>query len=75
MLLDIKRDHPASCECGLALKKTHPSINQNSEHFELDKETKTTMRSAEEAENRRPLVGTVYVDKYELPKPFRREFA
>ena len=38
--------------------------------FKLDKETKNTVRYAEEAENRRPVVGTVYVDKYELPKPF-----
>jgi len=36
----------------------------------LDKETKNTVRYAEEAEGRRPVVGTVYVDKYELPKPF-----
>jgi hypothetical protein len=28
------------------------------------------VRYAEEAEDRRPVVGTVYVDKYELPKPF-----
>ncbi len=38
--------------------------------FKLDKETKNTLRYAEEAEGRRPVVGTVYVDKYELPKPF-----
>ncbi len=38
--------------------------------FKLDKETKNTARYAEEAEGRRPVVGTVYVDKYELPKPF-----
>ena len=38
--------------------------------FKLDKETKNTVRYAEEAENRRPVVGTVYVGKYELPKPF-----
>ena len=38
--------------------------------FKLDKETKNTVRYAVEAENRRPVVGTVYVDKYELPKPF-----
>ena len=37
--------------------------------FKLDRETKNTVRYAEEAENRRPVVGTVYVDKYELPKP------
>ncbi|MFY9584030.1 MAG: hypothetical protein WAR21_06010 [Candidatus Acidiferrales bacterium] len=36
----------------------------------MDKETKNTVRYAEEAENQRPVVGTVYVDKYELPKPF-----
>ena len=28
------------------------------------------MRYGEEAEHRRPVVGTVYVDKYELPKPY-----
>ena len=38
--------------------------------FKLDKETKNTVRYAEEAEGRRPVVGTMYVDKYELPKPF-----
>lgn len=38
--------------------------------FKLDKETKNTVRYAEEAENRRPIVGTVYVDKYELPRPY-----
>ena len=29
-----------------------------------------TIRYAEEAEERRPIVGMVYVDKYELPKPY-----
>ena len=38
--------------------------------FKLEKETKNTVRYAEEAEGRRPVVGTVYIDKYELPKPF-----
>ena len=38
--------------------------------FKLEKETKNTVRYAEEAEDRRPVVGTVYVDKYELPKPY-----
>ncbi len=38
--------------------------------FKFDKETKNTVRYAEEAEGRRPVVGTVYVDKYELPTPF-----
>ena len=38
--------------------------------FKLNKETKNTIRYAEEAEKRRPIVGTVYVDKYELPKPY-----
>ena len=38
--------------------------------FKLEKETKNTVRYAEEAEDRRPVVGTVYIDKYELPKPF-----
>ena len=41
--------------------------------FKLDKETKNTVRYAEEAENRRPVVGTVYVDKYELPRPFPKK--
>ncbi len=38
--------------------------------FKIDKETRNTVRYAEEAENRRPVLGTVYLDKYELPKPF-----
>ena len=38
--------------------------------FKMEKETKNTVRYAEEAEDRRPVVGTVYVDQYELPKPF-----
>ena len=38
--------------------------------FKLEKETKNTVRYAEEAEGRRPVVGTVYVDKYELPNPY-----
>src|SRR5207245_4429292 len=43
--------------------------------FKLDKETKNTVRYAEEAENRRPVVGTIYVDKYELPPVrFRNRF-
>ncbi len=37
--------------------------------FRLDEETKNTVRYAEEAEGRRPVVSTVYVDKYELPNP------
>ena len=42
--------------------------------FKLEKETKNTVRYAEEAEDRRPVVGTVYIDKYELPKPFPQKF-
>ena len=38
--------------------------------FKQEKETKNTVRYAEEAEDRRPVVGTMYVDKYELPKPY-----
>jgi hypothetical protein len=38
--------------------------------FKLEKETKNKVRYAEEAEDRQPVVGTVYIDKYELPKPF-----
>lgn len=41
--------------------------------FKLDKETKNTVRYAEEAEARRPVVGTVYVDKYELPRPYPKK--
>jgi len=40
--------------------------------FKLDKETKNTVRYAEETEGRRPVVGTVYVDKYELARPYPR---
>jgi hypothetical protein len=38
--------------------------------FKLDKETKNTVRYAEEAEGRRPVVGMAYVDKYELGQPY-----
>ena len=39
--------------------------------FKLEKETKNnTVRYAEEAEGRRPVAGTVYIDKYELPSPY-----
>ena len=38
--------------------------------FKLDKETKNTIRYAEEAEERHPIVGTVYAGKYEIPKPY-----
>jgi hypothetical protein len=38
--------------------------------FKLEKETKNTVRYAEEAEGRRPVVGTVYVDKNELGQPY-----
>jgi hypothetical protein len=38
--------------------------------FKIEKETKNTIRYAKQAEDRRPVVGTVHVDKYELPKPF-----
>ncbi len=44
-----------------------------SETFKLDKETKNTVRYAEEAEGRRPVVGTVYIDKYELRRPVPEE--
>ncbi len=40
--------------------------------FRLDKGTKNTVRYAEEAEGRKPVLGKVYVDKDELPKPFPR---
>ena len=35
-------------------------------------ETQNTVRYAEEAEGRRPVAGTVYVDRYELPRPFAK---
>ena len=40
--------------------------------FKQEKETKNTVRYSEESEDRRrrPVVGTVYFDKYELPKPY-----
>ena len=38
--------------------------------FKQEKETKNTVRYSEESEDRRPVVGTVYIDKYELPKPY-----
>lgn len=41
--------------------------------FKLDKETKNTVRYAEEAEGRRPVVGTIYVDKEELPRPYPKK--
>ena len=37
--------------------------------FKLEKETENTVRYAEEAQDRRSVVGTVYIDKYELPYP------
>ena len=38
--------------------------------FKQEKETKNTVRYSEESEDRRPVVGTVYIDKYELPNPY-----
>ncbi|MYA43721.1 MAG: hypothetical protein F4Z31_18500 [Gemmatimonadetes bacterium] len=37
--------------------------------FKLDKETKNTVRYAEETEGQRPVVGMLYVQKGELPEP------
>ncbi len=51
------------------MTKEHPFSGT----FKLDKETKNTVRYAEEAEAHRPVVGTVYVDKYELPRPFPKK--
>jgi len=39
--------------------------------FKLEKETKNTVRYAEEAAGRGPVVGTVYFDKLNCPSPFR----
>ncbi len=58
--------YPRVRKRGMQMTKEEPF----SETFKLDKETKNTVRYAEEAEGRRPVVGTVYVHKYELPKPF-----
>ena len=38
--------------------------------FTQEKETKNTVRYSEESEDRHPVVGTVYFDKYALPKPY-----
>lgn len=38
--------------------------------FKLEQETKNTVRYAEEAEARRLVVGTVYIDKYEFGHPY-----
>jgi hypothetical protein len=38
--------------------------------FKLEKETKNTVRYTEEAEGRDPVVGMVYVNKYELGEPY-----
>jgi len=37
--------------------------------FKPEKETKNTVRYAEEAEGRRPVIGTVYIE-YELSQPY-----
>lgn len=37
--------------------------------FKLDKETRNTIRYAEETEGQRPVVGMLYVQKAELPEP------
>jgi hypothetical protein len=42
--------------------------------FKLDKETKNTVRYAEEAEGRRPVVGMVYVEKMSSRSRSRRGF-
>ena len=42
--------------------------------FKLDKETENTVRYTEEEENRRPVVGTVSIDKYEVPDRIRKRF-
>ena len=39
--------------------------------FKLDKETRNTIRYAEEAEGQRPVVGMLYVQKAELKEPLR----
>ena len=42
--------------------------------FKLEKETKNTVRYAEEAAGRGPVVGTVYFDKLNCPSPFPIKF-
>lgn len=37
--------------------------------FTIDKDTRNTIRYAEEAEGQRPVVGMLYVQKAELPEP------
>jgi hypothetical protein len=53
----------------IALSEVADMTKENpfSATFKLEKETKNTVRYAE---GRRPVVGTVYIDKYELPKPY-----
>jgi hypothetical protein len=36
--------------------------------FEVEKETKNTVRYAEVAEGQPPVIGTIYVQKWALPK-------
>ena len=38
--------------------------------FKQEKQTKTTVRYSEESEDHRPVVGTVYFGKRELPTPY-----
>ena len=41
--------------------------------FKINKETKNKIRYEEEAEERRPIVDMVYVDKYALSKPYPKK--
>ena len=41
--------------------------------FKLNRETKNTIRYEEEAEERHPIVGMVYVNKSALPKPYPKK--
>ncbi len=38
--------------------------------FELEKETKNTVRYAEVTDGKPPIVRTIYVQKWTLPKPY-----
>ena len=67
--------HPRVCTRTVYQAYTEPCTDMTKDKpftatFKLEKETKNTVRYAEEAEGRRPVVGTVYIDKYELGQPY-----
>jgi len=59
-----------STGCSVREGRVHEEEKPFSGMFNSERETRNTVRYGEEAEDRRPVLGTVYIDKYELPKPF-----